>query len=107
MHGTENTYPGDLIRNKWIEPRDQEEGTIPPLEKIILKAIMVVRGRKEDQKEEERITFRRYKNTEKIWDKKKKRWVLPIWTDGWKDKGKASCNIIIEKRRQYTRARGP
>jgi hypothetical protein len=57
-------------------------GCNPPTRENDIKAIIdlpaeLVRGRKKDQKGEEKIT-RKYKNTEKIWDKKKKRWVQEI-----------------------------
>jgi hypothetical protein len=80
QHSQQHLELGEYIpRRELSDPRDQEESVIPRLEKMISEAItnlpaqiVPYLGEKEDQKEEEKITFRRSKNTEKFWDRRKR-----------------------------------
>jgi hypothetical protein len=88
---SEAKYPGELIKTRWIKKTESDDPAASPMEIIISEAIAklpakLVMTEEESQKSEEKLTFVKTKREDRIWDRKKKKWTLPIWTDGGKRK---------------------
>jgi ribonuclease HI len=54
----------------------------------------------ESQKSEEKLTFVKTKREDRIWDRKKKKWTLFIWTDGGRERGRVSCAMVVGRKRK-------
>jgi hypothetical protein len=98
---TRDNHPGNLIETEWKkETGGRNEG---PLGQMIRGAIAAFPGklieRSGGKKPRELKTISTTK-TDRYLDRKKTRWILPIWTDGGKTEKKASCAKVRGRGRE-------